>query len=148
MFFGLTMLLSCSDNAQMTADAGACMCKAAQVSFDKASSTLGATNVQDALDELAARPIAEPPIATRIKIVDKGVPNPKTSGNVEATADCPNPGHDMAIGGGCGFVDSASINEAVLVNDATHASYRCGWSQPTGSSTLMSVSVVCLLNAR
>src|SRR5262245_23646847 len=66
----LLVAAACSDNGTSQADAqGACTCTAERVSYDHSTSTLGANNVQDAVDELAARPIPEPPVGPRIQTI-------------------------------------------------------------------------------
>jgi hypothetical protein len=129
-------------------DAGACSCQAVSTSFDNASSSLGADNVQDAIDELAARPVAEPPIGERIETVTRVFSNPGTIGAVTQTAQCPTPARDLALGGACGFVFSAALVETRIANGTNDASYACGWDQSTAGSGNMSVTVVCLRNAR
>lgn len=144
----LVPLVSCSDGNAVSTDAGTCACKAIQTSFDKGTSTLGATNVQDAIDELAARPVAEAPIGSRIRTIDKVFPNPGTHGGVGQKLSCADPVHDLAIGGACGFVDNAELVETTIENDATRASYGCSWLQRDGSTSSMRVTVVCLTGAR
>jgi hypothetical protein len=145
----LMFVAACDGSSATAADsATSCTCKALGVSFDKTSSGLGAMNVQDALDELAARPVAEAPVGGRIQTVVKTFPNPGTKGGVSQTLDCPDPAHDIALGGACGFVDNATLGETIITNDASHASYACSWLQPNGSPSNMRVTVVCLTKAR
>lgn len=147
-FAAIAVVLGCSDSGASVADAGGYTCKALQVSFDKNSSALGASNVQDAIDELAERPVAETPIGGRIKTIDKFFPNPGTHGGVSQVAECDDPRHDLALGGACGYVDGATLAETTLLNEEGNASYRCGWMQLEGSSTKLRVTVVCLQGAR
>jgi hypothetical protein len=146
----LVIATGCSDNGgSTTSDAASCSCTALQVAFDKTSSMLGASNVQDAIDEVAARPIAEPPVGDRIKTIVQVFPNPGTMGGVEQTLACPDPRHDVALGGACGGGGTrAQLVETRINNDTNVASYTCGWSQPTGGSDAMRVTVVCLTQAR
>jgi hypothetical protein len=148
---GLALLVTlgaCSNNGSSPAGPDAGTVRALQVSFDKATSTLGATNVQDALDELAARPIAEAPIGSRIKTIVKPMPFPGLSGSVTLMADCSDPSHDVALGGACGFIDAATLVQTSIANDATHASFVCGWSKAGPGAGNTSVTVVCLTGAR
>ncbi len=148
MMLAVVMFAACDGDGAQTNDAASCTCKALNVSFDKTSSGLGASNVQDAIDELAARPIPEAPVGGRIQTVVRTFPNPGTKGAVSQIAECPDPSHDIAIGGACSFVDGATLVGTAINNDSTHASYLCGWLQPDGSPTNMGVSVVCLTMAR
>lgn len=143
------LVVSCSDGGQTTTDGALCACKAVEVAFDKTSSPLGAVNVQDAIDELAARPLPEPPIGGRLKTVVQVFPNPGTMGGVSQTVSCPDAAHDIALGGACGGGgDNAQLQETRITNDANAASYTCSWSQPNGGSETMRVTVVCLTQAR
>src|SRR5262249_12313923 len=144
----LIFVVACDGSSTSTSDAtAACNCKALNVSFDKASSGLGAANVQDAIDELAARPLPEPAVGGRIQTIIKAFPNPGTHGGITLTADCADTAHDVALGGACGFDFGGTIVETRVTNDETHASYTCGWDQPTGGTQNVSVTVVCLTKA-
>ena len=140
-------LASC-DESPGGADAGTCSCAAATTTFDNTSSALGAENVQDAVDELAARPIAEPPVGSRIETITRVFTNPGTAGAVTQVASCPMPARDLALGGACGFVFNGLLVETRISNEASQASYACGWDQPSGGTGNMTVTVVCLRNAR
>jgi hypothetical protein len=146
----LVIASACSDDGgSTTSDASSCLCKALEVAFDKSSSTLGATNVQDAIDEIAARPAAEAPVGGRIKTLVQVFPNPGTMGGVTQTLSCSDPAHDLALGGACGGGGTnAQLRETRINNDTNMASYTCAWSQPTGGTEAMRVTVVCLTGAR
>jgi hypothetical protein len=143
----LLLFLGCDDSPSRS-DAGACACEAVTTSFDNASSSLGADNVQDAIDELAARPIPEAPVGSRIETITRTFANSGSAGGVSRTADCPDPAHDLALGGGCSFADGANLVATGVSNDATHASFSCSWVQDAPSQTMLAVTVVCLRNAR
>lgn len=145
-FLGLlVVVVACSDDGG-SMDAAV---RALDVAFDKSSSTLGATNVQDALDELAQRPVAEAPVGPRIKTVVDVKPNPGTAGTALHTASCPDPVHDLALGGACPFGgDGAELAGSDLSNDTNLAQYTCAWRQPSGASGNMRAVVTCLTAAR
>jgi hypothetical protein len=140
---------ACSDGAGNEGDGGVCACRAIQVSFDRASSTLGAMNVQDAIDELAARPVPEAAVGGRIRTIVRTFENPGTA-RVEKTATCDDPAHDVALGGGCAFAstpDNSAIVRSIPRNEP-EPSFTCAWSQPAGTQDTLFVYVVCLSQAR
>jgi hypothetical protein len=148
---GLTLLIAgcpADDNDQ---DAAAqCTCQpetALQTSYDNASSGLGAENVQDALDELADRPIAELPIGGRLQMIQQTLPN---DGSVrpQPELDCPDMEHDIALSGTCGAVEGATLRGSGLLNGATVASFFCSYEQPAGNTDDILVTILCLRNAR
>jgi hypothetical protein len=143
----LLLFLGCDDSPSRS-DAGACACEAVTTSFDNASSPLGADNVQDAIDELAARPIPEAPVGSRIETITRTFANSGSAGGITRTAECPMPTRDLALGGGCSVVDTASLVGTAVVNDAASAAYSCSWLQSASSQTMLGVTVVCLRNAR
>ncbi len=64
----------CGESNDVTPLDGSCSCSTApavEVAFDNASSMLGASNVQDAIDELASRPVAEVPVGSRIETLSQ-----------------------------------------------------------------------------
>ncbi len=143
---------ACSDNGstpQIDAQ-GACTCTAQTVSYDKSTSNLGAVNVQDAIDELAARPIPEPPVGPRIKtIVVPFTLTNQAPGGVEKFATCTNEATDVVLGGACGFVGSANyLGSTRIINSTTEAKFSCGYTIPEMITATSSVTVVCLTSAK
>jgi len=148
----LSVAAACSDdgnNSPIDAQ-GACTCTAETVSYDHTTSTLGANNVQDAVDELAARPIPESPVGPRIKtIVVPFTLTDQAPGGVEKFATCTNEATDVVLGGACGFVGSANyLGSTRIINSSTEAKFSCGYTIPETISANSSVTVVCLTNAK
>ena len=145
-------VVACSDNGnnpQIDAQ-GACTCTAEGVSYDHTTSSLGAANVQDAVDELAARPIPEPPVGPRIKtiVVPFTVTN-QPPGGIEKSAACDNEARDIVLGGACGFVSSSNpLVSTAINNSSTEAKFTCGYTVPATVSATSSVTVVCLSNGK
>ncbi len=148
LLFGI---VACSDGGNTPADAqGACTCTAETVSYDHATSSLGATNVQDAVDELAARPIPEPPVGPRLKtIVVPFTLTNQAPGGVEKSAACDNEARDIVLGGSCGFVGSSNfLVRTDIANSTTEARFTCGYTVPATITASSLVTVVCLTNAK
>ncbi len=148
LLFGM---VACTDSGNTPADAqGACTCTAETVSYDHATSSLGATNVQDAVDELAARPIPEPPVGPRLKtIVVPFTLTNQAPGGISKTAACPDESKDVALGGACGFVGPRNfIGSTSVLNSSTEAKFSCGYDVPETITATSSVTVVCLTNAK
>jgi len=136
----------CDDDDPALPDAGSCTCEpptAVEVTYDKASSPLGADNVQDAVDELAARPLAEAPVAGRLQLVSAEVDNPGLS-FITVSLSCPAAG-DIAIGGACGplLTPGAQLRGTGLDTN----SYGCIYEQPVGNTDKPFLSVMCLHQA-
>lgn len=149
----LLCLVGCpgnGDDDQPLADSGQCQCPtptAVTTTYDNQSSQLGAENVQDALDELAARPVAEAPVAGRIEKVVMKVDNPGTA-NLDLKVSCPRL-TDIAIGGGCGqIIDSGASLQGFELQRASvdfPAAQRCMYAQPPGpKANQIELSVLCL----
>jgi hypothetical protein len=147
----LFVAAACSDNGTAQTDAqGACTCTAETVSYDHSSSTLGASNVQDAVDELAARPIPEPPIGPRVKtIVVPFTLTDQAPGIISKAAACPNESVDVVLGGACGAVGTTNyLLRTDIANSSTEAKFSCGYAIPETITATSSVTVVCLANAK
>lgn len=128
------------DDGGARADSGQCECPtptALQVSYDKTSSQLGADNVQDAVDELAARP-AEPPLAGRLTRIAVQVDN---SGMefLNISLSCP-AATDVALGGGCGLISGATLTSTSLGENR----YSCNYKQLMGTVEKPLLTVMCL----
>lgn len=136
-------LSGCPSDSGSTTDANEHTHAALETTYDRTSSTLGAANVQDALDELAARPIAEAPLASRLELVVETFPNNKQTLQNEH-ARCPDEAHDIALSGSC-FGASVSSIATTLLGVST---YECRINQTAGSTDMLEVRVLCLRNAR
>jgi hypothetical protein len=141
---------SCSEMPMAGPDAS-CPCStptAAQVSYGNTTSHLAATNVQAALDELAAKPV-EMPIGPRIVRVQQMTANNHLA-QLSASAACPDENHDIALGGDCvlGTDPNIHISQTNINNDATHARYGCLFTQPTTNAEPAVIGVLCLRGAR
>lgn len=143
---GIGLLIAgCSSD---TGSDGSCSCEpkaALETKYDNMSSMLGAENVQDALDELAARPVAEAPVGPRMIIVEEETPN--TGADViSANGGCPDQAHDVALGGACIMPPLPGV--ALVGSILGEGGYACKWRQPMGNTDPVTVQVRCLLNAR
>lgn len=125
---------------------GACECEqtALATAYDHASSSLGAENVQDAIDELAGRP-TDQPIGPRLVLIETITENDGTE-FVGGGAACPDRDHDVALGGSC-EVDYV-LGREFLGSTLTDLGFSCAWKQPLGSTEPLRVSVRCLRNAK
>jgi hypothetical protein len=146
----LLPFLSCSEMPMVSGDA-MCNCptpSAAQISYSNTTSHLASTNVQAAVDELAAKPV-EAPIGPRIMRVVRSVPN---NGQTSFTAvgACSDETHDIVLGGDCGDGPSSGVAlvRTSITLSTTEAKFGCEFSQPAGSSAAAQVGVLCLTNAR
>ena len=143
------LLLGACDSAGGTPDTvGQCGCEsgeqtALQTRYDPSSSTLGAENVQDAIDELAARQTAEQVIAERVVRVQETAQNPGTV-EFDATLDCPDPDHDLAIGGGCDEVIGGTLRGQGLFGGGI----VCRYKQSASNTATARITVVCLKGSR
>jgi hypothetical protein len=139
-------LAGCPGDDNGAADSGQCMCPAPtaqQVSYDNMSSELGAENVQDAIDELEARP-TEAPVIPRLATISMQKTFPgETSGS--AAANCPTPG-DYAVSGFCRTFNSSNvtITGTEIVNGGGMALFACDFKQVAGTMDPITVGVVCL----
>jgi hypothetical protein len=119
---------------------------ALQTPYDKASSKLGADNVQDALDELAERPLAEAPLGMRLYWHTVSFTDTKES--VELKATCPISDKDVVIGGAC----LPPIAKATLLGSdfGPNGSYfKCSYRQEVGSPVSeFGIDIVCLKDAK
>lgn len=134
----------CQNDSATMPDAAATPQTALATFYDKSSSTLGASNVQDAIDELAARPIAEPPLGPRLQLVVKSFPKVDDSTAQSEVLYCPDKEHDIALGGSCGGGGNMSqISDTILSASA----YACRWVHPKGPDDSYEIRVRCLTNA-
>jgi hypothetical protein len=67
---------------------------------------------------------------------------------------CPDQAHDIPLGGDCNAgADAKLAGTQIILEDATaaggpKAGYTCAFSQPTNNTAMITVSVLCLRNAR
>ncbi len=146
----LLFCLSCNgDDTNDGVDSSfACDCPtpaAADVDYDNVGSGLSGTDVQDAVDELAARP--EPPGDSydRIMFVEDMlvIDTPSASSR---TVTCPGtpPNLGRALGGACegGDIDTTLQGTALFENG-----YRCVWRYAGTGSVTLTAKVTCLMPA-
>jgi hypothetical protein len=150
--FLAVILAGCPDEGTTTADAAALSCEcptpaAETTTYDNVASMLSGDNVQDAVDELAARPSAEQVLAAKVEKVSRSVTNSGETILTGATA-CPDESRDIAIGGSCGVHPDGELKGFVVRSTASQAAFECTWGQPLNDSTNLVVEVVCLRNVR
>jgi hypothetical protein len=144
---------SCSE-MPMAAPDGMCNCAtptAAQVSYSNTTSHLTSTNVQGALDEVAAKP-AEAPIGPRVYKKVSNIPS-STAVSAGGVAHCDDETHDLPIGGFC-TLSAANVNAAIVSDGVTlvlptegtpQAGYSCSYQQPTAGNPLsIQITAICL----
>jgi hypothetical protein len=141
---------SCSEMPMSNGDAQ-CNCPtptAAQVSYSNTASRLTSTNVQAAVDELAAKP-AETPLGPRIVRIQQMTANNGQS-QLSATATCPDEAHDIAMGGDCSLGADLNIHivSTNIDNTPGRARYGCLFTQPTTNTQPAIIGVLCLRNER
>ena len=131
----------CDDEDDDGADAsGNCPCEpptAADVSYDNATSGLPGDNVQDALDDVAARTDPAADAFSRITRVDKVVTSSAADVFVESVA-CP--GGGLALGGSC---SEGVTDQSIAYTKLLDAAFHCAWNNPTnqvGASLTLTVS--------
>ena len=148
----LMPFMSCSE-MPMTMD-GTCNCptpNAAQVSYSNTTSHLTSTNVQTAVDELAARPV-QPSLGSSVEVIT--VNANVTTSMPGAGASCRDETHDLAIGGACAGLDTAVTgirgtqidNRTPQDSGGPKAAYGCTFNT-TGNAGVV-VQVTCLKNVR
>jgi hypothetical protein len=144
-------LLSACDGDSQGAN---CPCPpqtALETSFDNASSTLGAENVQDALDELAARPVAGRMYVTDWQYIDA------TLAGVSIGVLCNDSMNDIPLSVTCELAEGGTPDPSVIPflqafgvqpweNGGAQAGGHCDWyttdSRPWGGR--FKIRLVCL----
>lgn len=140
----LGAVTGCPDDTTAAPDAAVAPQTALQTPYNKQSSTLGAVNVQDAIDELAQRPIAEAAIGSRLELVVREFPNNNMTYQQELLY-CPDKDHDIAMSGSCNSLARTAALRSTILGPA---SFYCEWSQLEGNTGNYDVRVLCLRNAR
>lgn len=139
-------LLACGDDMPGGVDSSlACDCPdptAAQVPYDNAGSGLTGTDVQDAIDELAATPAPAPDAYGRIVLQeDTFVASPGAAVRSN-TIGCPNGG--LALGGSCSGGDE---NVSLQATELQGAGFTCTWHKPFDATYTLFIKVTCLMPA-
>jgi hypothetical protein len=109
---------------------------ALETPYDNRSSTLGAENVQDAVDELAARPVAEAPLAGRLFLRGWNELTDPTTPNVIVTSECDSTA--IAISVQCQWVPPdvspfPALTSSYADDPAEGRGATCIWSTPDQS---------------
>jgi hypothetical protein len=107
--------------------------------YDNSSSTLGADNVQDAIDELAARPLPEAPLRDRFYFGPWLVSDQPTAPNITLGVECG--GDEMVVSVSCDYQPhgwptsgAAPILQAAYVEglEPKEGVGICAWGTPDG----------------
>ena len=122
---------------------------AADIPYDNVGSGLVGADVQDAVDELAARPEGIADAFERIMIVEVTDTSPTTGTSHVVQVVCPGTGPDLAlaIGGGC---DGATSNAPITrmtpdpSPDGLARAFECVWAKPEGVAIEVTARAVCL----
>jgi hypothetical protein len=85
--------------------------------------------------------------SSRIAQITTQIPNPRGV-LVTASSACPNPAHDIAVGGECSAGQHALLQKTLLSSGAGSASYSCSFRQAEDNPAPLVVSVLCVLDAR
>lgn len=125
---GLVIMAGC----ETTPGESECTTSAHAVTYEPAA-TLASANVQDALDELAARPIPERPLAQRMYRRETGSFT-SAAGPYSLELPCDEPGH-LALSGSCLMnSDNDSVPPPRLVSNGRtdiESTWRCEWTIPS-----------------
>lgn len=128
----LALVAGCGDdpmNGDVDSSMASCECPqftAADITYDNASSGLPGTNVQEAVDDLAARTDPAGDAFARISYAES-VFSSSASEELIFSGGCPD-GHRV-LGGACeGRPTDGAVAETRLLEGA----YRCTWTNPTG----------------
>ena len=145
---GLFSLTGCNGDDMMDVDSSlACDCSdftAADIAYDNVGSGLSGTDVQDAVDELAARP-AVTDAYLRTELVEEMQVAPDSQSSFAVAAVCPSsaPNRAIALGGSCGIAPNADLT----ATDLQEHGFTCVWSYPMGEAPTLTAKVRCLAPA-
>jgi hypothetical protein len=125
----------------------ACDCPqpaADEVSYENLGSGLAGTDVQRAIDELAARPAAPSDAFTRIASAQESITAGAGGAFPSATVLCPGspPDLGLALGGSCSGGDETVHLQGTLLQANA---FRCDWLKPLDATPQLTASVTCLL---
>jgi len=150
LFWSLALLAGCNgDGANGGGDSAfACDCpaiNAADVEYDNSGSGLADTNLQDAVDELAARPDAPVDAYTRIITVEDPIVA-DAPGGWSRTVTCPGspPNVAIAMGGAC---DGGDADTVVQGTQLQASAFQCNWRYEGAGSVTLTAQVTCLMPA-
>ena len=150
-FIMSVLCLTLSPACEGTEEAQEPLCgTAADVSYEP-NVSLSSMNVQDAIDELAARPEPEAPLSARLYETLFTQDDDPSLGVHVLTAKCDRPS-DLAVSGRCltntEFLASAvaSVNLVSVGRGATPDEYRCVWERVSEPDPIeqLQVTAVCL----
>ena len=116
---------------------------AADVAYDNVGSGLAGANVQDAVDELAARPEGLADAFDRIILVEQVFTSAAAGTTQLLQVQCPGSGAERAraLGGAC---DGGDASTTVTRTQLQNGSYFCYWSKPEGAEIEFTAQVTCL----
>jgi len=148
----LPFLLSCTgdDGDDIDVDSHAvCDCPdltAADIAYDNLASGLAGGDVQDAVDELAARPQGLSDAYERVVIEESTTTSSSSGTGHTITVGCPGtaPNVAVALGGSCrGGSTGVSIQSTHLQSTG----FTCIWNKPEGEAVEFTATVSCLSKA-
>jgi hypothetical protein len=140
-----TVVAACDDGASQL-----CRATALEVDYDNSYGGLGAENVQDAIDELAARPLAEEPLERRMYFSRSAGVFGGEPGLYSIVAACDE--GDLAISGSCGTnkTGDGQLNPVVQVVSFGHYDKPNEWhceflrTAPEPETSSLGANCVCL----
>ena len=116
---------------------------AADVAYDNVGSGLAGADVQDAVDELAARPEGLADAYDRVFLLAETSTSAASGTTHTLQVLCPAspPDNALALGGGC---DANGGGTALVFTDLQNSGYTCVWSKPEGAEIEFTAKVRCL----
>jgi hypothetical protein len=110
---------------------------ASEVGYSNQSTSLKAHTVQAAIDELAVRQETETPVGKRLVYVTTTIDN-KREERFSGEASCPDPAHDLPLGGSCSAGPRVRLGASYLLKDpdekgVPRAKYACDFDQDVSS---------------
>ena len=147
----LPALVACSaDDDDIAVDSHAiCDCPelvAADIPYDNVGSGLDGTDVQLAVDELAARPQGLADAYERIERVEEVQTSPSSGVSFFLQAACPEilPDRPVALGGACG---GGGAGTSIARTELGDHGFNCYWNKPDGEAIEFTATVSCLSKA-
>ena len=116
---------------------------AADVAYDNVGSGLAGADVQDAVDELAAKPEGLPDAFERVMLIEQTTTSSASVAYHYIAVQCPGDGEDasIALGGGCSQGASGADVES---NELGRRGYICTWNKPVAAEIEFTARVTCL----
>jgi len=123
---------------------------AVEIGYDKQASGLAGEDVQDALDELAARDLALEDAATRVSVESVSFVLPVGGDTHFETLLC-NAG-SVVLSGNCesGLIEGVAVarDKSFVIDDRNRPiGFKCGWKYSSNVTIDVSVQVVCMREA-